>query len=54
MPTASHTNFPSVACLTSYKGYCLAVWEASGLIYTLISDGEAWRLAQIVATLSRA
>jgi anti-sigma factor RsiW len=39
--------------LSSYKGYNLAVWEAYGLLYSLVADQPPEHLAQIAAAALR-
>lgn len=40
-------------CLSSYKGYNLAVWEAHGLLYSLVADQSPEQLAEIAAAALR-
>lgn len=40
-------------CLSSYKGYNLAVWEAHGLLYSLVADQSPEHLAEIAAAALR-
>ncbi len=40
-------------CLTSYKGYNLAVWEARGLLYSLVADQPPEQLTEIAAAALR-
>lgn len=40
-------------CLSSYKGYNLAVWEAHGLLYSLVADQAPEQLVEIAAAALR-
>ncbi len=40
-------------CITSRKGYSLALWEADGLIYALVAGENPDRLVEIAVTAAR-